>query len=257
MLLPRRIASLSVALFLFSVVFQAVAATAEGLPSKGASKSDSEGRAAAYRLMQALGGAAKVNGVRTLHQTFMMDQQGQPLMVDQSIVYPDKQAQKITTPHAETIRIVVTPTTAFMTKGRLVRALPPTQSASSKAAFKHDFLNLLQHLNNPNYKFSARAKEKLGTAEATVVDVHADGVQTRWWIGEDGRLLQEQYSETAETKTSTQLMKYFDWRSFDGLEYPTGYEMYDETGQPRMRMRLVKMEVNAAIDPELFKKPRQ
>jgi outer membrane lipoprotein-sorting protein len=255
MLLPRQIVSQFIAVFVFSLVFQTVPATAQGSLSKGASKSDSDGSAAAYRLMQALGGAAKVNGVRTLRQTFKMEQQGQPVMVDQSIVYPDKQVQRITTPQGETVRIVVTPTTAFMAKGRLVRALPPTQSASSNAALKHDFLNVLQHINNPKYKFSARAKEKLGTVEATVVDVHVDGTQTRWWISEDGKLLQEQYSETAEMKTTTQLMKYSDWRSFDGLEYPAMYEMYDETGQLRMRMRLVKMEVNAAVDPELFEKP--
>ena len=63
------------------------------------------------------------------------------------------------------------------------------------AALKHDSINILQHLNDPDYVFVASGQEKVGGAEATMVDIEADGVPTRWWIAGDGRLLRERYSD--------------------------------------------------------------
>lgn len=99
MLKARPILCLSIALLAFSLAVQALPATAQGSPSKKESKpTDSavvkpaanDGRAAVDRLIQALGGAAKVNAVRTLRQTITMEQQGQRVVVDQSVAYPDK-----------------------------------------------------------------------------------------------------------------------------------------------------------------------
>jgi hypothetical protein len=264
----RRLVLLCAVLPSFLLFFQATPATAQNPPLTASSDSGSSprpkatgsnanGRTAVDRLMQALGGAGKVNAARTLHQTLTIVQQGQTTMVDQSIVYPDKQVQTISVAQGEPIRIVVTPNAAFMVKGPLVRDLPPSQRTSSDAALKHDFLNVLQHIGDPKYTFSARAKQSLGSVEAIVVDVSADGAQTRWWIGPDGKLLQEQFSEIGQTGSTTQLMKYSDWKKFDGLEYPAKYEVFDEAGQLRLSMTLVRMEVNAAVDPDLFEKPRR
>ena len=213
--------------------------------------SEPEGRAAVGRLIEALGGASTVNAVRTLHQVMSIVQQGQQTLVDQSISYPDKQIQLMRLPDGRHIRVVVTPEAAFWVSGAKVRELVSVQRMGPDAALKHDFLNVLQHLNNPKYTFRATAKEKLGDVEATVVEVNADGVSTRWWIGPDGRLLKEVSSDTGSTG-----MKYLDWKNFGGLLYPTRYEIVDETGNPRFTMNLVTMEVNAAIDPNIFKKPQ-
>jgi len=50
-------------------------------------------------------------------------------------------------------------------------------------------------------------------------------------------------------------MKYSEWKSFDGLEYPTKYEMLsgDQAGGS---MTMNTMEVNASVDPKLFEKPQ-
>jgi hypothetical protein len=215
---------------------------------------NAEGKASVNKLLQALGGPAKVTAVRTLRQRVIMVRQGQQIEIDQSIVYPDKQAQKISLPEGQLLQ-VVTPTVAFMAMGTQVRDLPPSQVASLTAALKHDFINVLQHVDNPKYTFSAMGKEKVEDAEAAMVDVNANGVQTRWWIGTDGKILQERYSIVDQAGVTTQTMKYSDWKSFDGLEYPTKYEMFGERGSPRLSMTLVAMEVNAVVDPRLFEKP--
>jgi zinc protease len=218
--------------------------------------SNAEGKVAIAKLMSAMGGEAKVNAVKTLRQGITMRQEGAEMKIDQSIVYPDKQVQKMSLPQGEMLQ-VVTPTVAFMSAGSQVRELPPSQHASELSGLKRDFLNVLQHTNDAKYTFKSDGKEKLGDAEATVVDVNADGAATRWWIAGDGKLLQEQYSEVGQAGPATLTVKYSDWKNFDGLQYPTKVEMLGGDGEPEGTMTLSAMEVNAAVDPKLFEKPQQ
>jgi len=89
-----------------------------------------------------------------------------------------------------------------------------------------------------------------------VVDVNADGAVSRWWIGPDGRLLQERFTEVGQNGPSTMTMKYSAWKSFDGLQYPTKFEMLSGE-ESDGSMTLTTMEVNAPVDPKLFEKPQE
>jgi zinc protease len=220
-----------------------------------ASGSNAEGMAAAAKLVHAMGGEAKVNAIKALHQVIVLEQQGADLKIDQSIVYPDKQVQKMTLPQGEMLQ-VVTPESAFMAMGTQVRELPPVMRKSQMTALKRDFVNVLQHTADPKYTFTANAKEKLGDVEATVVDVNADGAPTRWWIGPDGKLLQERFTEVGQNGPSTMTMKYSAWKNFDGLQYPTKFEMLSGE-ESDGSMTLTAMEVNAPVDPKLFEKPQE
>jgi hypothetical protein len=219
----------------------------------GPTVSNPEGKAAADRFLQAMGGPATVNAVKSLRQTVVALRQGQRMELEQSIVYPDKQAQRMTLPQGRAL-LVVTPTDAFMVLGGRLQNLPPIERAALDATLQHDFINILQQINDPKYVFVATGHEKVGNAEATVVDVEADGVPTRWWIATDGKLLRERYSDMG-AGGGIQTMTYADWKSFGGLKYPTKYELFDEAGQPPMTMTLTAMEVNATVDPKLFERP--
>ena len=231
----------------------AVAPATEGESAKPAG-SNAEGKAAAEKLLLAIGGPAKVYAVKTLHQSFTMEQQGAEMEIDQSIVYPDKQAQKIKLPQGDVLQ-VVTRESAFVAMQDKVRVLPPAVQKSELDGLRRDFLNVLQHAADPKYTFNATGNEKVGDVEAVVVDVNADGATTRWWVGPDGLLLQEQFTEVTRSGPATVMMKYSDWKSFDGLLYPQKYGMFNGD-EPAGSMTLNTMEVNAAIDPKLFEKPQ-
>ncbi len=217
----------------------------------GPTQSNAEGKVAAEKLLQALGGAAKVNSVKTLHQTVTAVDQGRRVEIEQSIAYPDKQAQMVRMPQGKAL-LVVTPTDAFMVVGGQAQDLPPDQRTSLDAALKHDPINVLQHINDPNYVFVASGHEDVDGAHATVVDVEAEGIPTRWWIGTDGKLLRERsYGEGGKPET----MIYSAWKAFDGLQYPTKYDTLNEAGQPKLTMTLTSMQVNPVISPGLFKRP--
>jgi len=228
-------------------------ATPAAVPPTG---SNAEGKAAIERLTQAFGGSAKVNAVKTMSQSVTVTGQGQDIKIEQLIVYPDKQAQIITTPQG-VVREVVTPTVAFVVMGSQLQDLPATPRSSAEAALKVDFINVLQHVSDPKYTFIATGKEKLGDVEATVVEVNADGAQTRWWIGADGKLLQEESSILGQAGPTIQRLKYSDWKAFGGLQYPAKFEIFDATGKPRAVLNLITMEVNGTLDPKVFEKPQQ
>lgn len=216
--------------------------------------SNAEGTVAAEKLMRAVGGTAKVNAIKTLHQNFTMESQGAEMQIDASIVYPDRQAQKIKMPEGELIQ-VVTPSSAFLVMSGHARDLPPSVHASELAGLKRDFLNVLQHSGDARYSFNASGKEKLDGIDATVVNVFADGATTRWWIAPGGELLQEQYTEVGQSGPSTMTVKYSEWKSFDGLKLPTKYALHggEEAGDSSMTLNAT--EVNASIDSALFEKP--
>jgi hypothetical protein len=222
----------------------------------GPTTSNAEGKAAAARFLQAMGGPAKVNAVKSLRQTVVALRQGQHIELEQSIVYPNKQAQRMTLSQGNTL-LVVTPADAFLVEDGRLRNVSPTQRAAMDASLKHDFINILQRINDPKYVFVASGHEKVGNAEATVVNVEADGVPTRWWIAADGKLLQERYSDMSQAGGIVQTMTYADWKSFGGLNYPTKYALFSEAGRPQMTMTLTAMQVNAAIDSRLFERPTQ
>ena len=218
-----------------------------------ASGGNAEGKAAIARLAEAMGGAAKVNSVKTLLQHLTMTQESAEMKIEQSTVYPDKQAQRIVYPNG-VIWQVVSPEAAFIEVAK-VEDLTPSQRDAVAAQLKRDFLNVLQHADDPKYTFSANGKEKLGDTEATVVDVNADGLAVRWWIGPDGTLLQEEHTE-AGAQAATYTTKYSNWQTFDGLKYPTKMEMF-ANGTEQASEVLNDMKVNPEIDPLIFKRPKK
>ena len=81
------------------------------------------------------------------------------------------------------VLLVVTPNHAFTVLEGAAQDLPQDQRSALETTLKHDFINVLQHINDPNYIFVAQGKQNLDGVEATTVDVEAAGVPTRWWIG--------------------------------------------------------------------------
>jgi len=209
-----------------------------------------EGKTAVARLAEAMGGAAKVASVKTLRQHLTMSQENAEMVIDQSTIYPDKQVQKISFPSG-VIWQVVSPEASFIS-GPKVEDLTPGQRDAVDAQLKRDFLNVLQHADDPKYTFTATGKEKLGDTEATVVDVNADGLAVRWWIGPDGTLLQEEHTEAGARYTT----KYAKWDNFEGLKYPTKMEML-ANGAKQASEVLNDMKLNPEIDPSIFQRPKR
>lgn len=219
--------------------------------SFGAAQSNADGKAAVEKLQQALGGAERVNSVKSLRETVSAVQQGVHVEVEETIVYPDKQAQRMNVAGGKTL-LVTTPHEAFMVVGTQVQDMPAALRASLEGDLKHDPINVLQHINDPKYIFTATGKETVDGVNATVVDVDADGAPTRWWIGPDGKLLRER---AAGQEGKLQTIVYSAWKNFAGLQYPTKNEVFSEGGMPVLSMTFTALEVNPPVSPKVFQRP--
>ena len=226
--------------------------SAPGAPLPEASGGNAEGRAAIARLIENIGGAAKLATLKTLHLHMRMTEEGVETKIDQSTVYPDKQVLIISYERG-TIRQVLTPTAAFMLMGMRKQELPPVQREWMAAALKCDFLNVLQHAADPRYSFTASGKATLENTEATIVDINADGATTRWWIGPDGALLQDERAASTAPDAKKYSTKYSRWRNFDGLNYPTRQKL-SSNGTEQAETRVSDVEANQPVDPKLFEK---
>ncbi len=223
------------------------------LPVAGKEGDSAEARNVIDKLIGFMGGQSKVNSVRTMHQIYSVLSGGKNVRLEQSIVYPDKQAAIITVGNNQ-INVLVAPAGVFYSIGPRVLELPASLKKTYSDELIRDYINVLQHINDAAYSFSVSGKTKLGSTDATQIDVLSDGVATRWWISAEGQLLQQTYSEIGPTGPRTQTDKFLEWRDIDGLHYPSKVETKstDASGQTAT---LQSMEINTDIDPRLFVKP--
>ena len=126
----------------------------------GASGGNAEGKAAIARLDEAMGGAAKVNSVRTLGLSLTMTQEGATMRIEQSTVYPDKQAQRIVY-SSGMIWQVVSPEAAFIS-GAMVEDLTPSQRDAVAAAAEARFPERAATRRRPEIHVQRKRQGKAG-----------------------------------------------------------------------------------------------
>lgn len=222
----------------------------QAAPQASSAGGNAEGVAAINKLIEFVGGQAKVAGVKTVHQRLVATQAGVETSIDQSTIYPDKQVLLVVYDRG-VVRQVLTPDISFLYMGSSKQPLTTEQRDTMESELKCELLNVLQHAHDPNYTFTAHGTEKVGIIDAMVVDINANGAKTRWWISPDGALLQDERSATAEGVTKSYRTRYGHWRNFDGLKYPAKQSMF--IGGEEQGVSVTKaMEFNAPIDPTLF-----
>ncbi len=222
--------------------------------------SNNEGKALIAKVVEGLGGAAKVNSVKALHQTIAATQKlgpnEVPITVDSTTVYPDKQVQKLSTPMGEFTR-VVTPEAAFMAAQGQMRDLPASAKSDSLAQLKRDILAIAQHANDPAYSFTASGKETVGDKQGAVLDIAFEGQTVKWTVDpQSGRVLKVAYQATGQTGPVQREVTYTDWKTVDGITLPVKNTIA-EGGTPAGTTDVKSFEVNPTVDPKLFEKPQQ
>jgi len=109
--------------------------------------------------VQALGGAEKLDAVKSLKSAFTLDQKTGPMpgqiQAESTIVYPDRMKLDMTMPQGS-FSIVVTPAAAFVESGgQVVQELPPSRRDESMAQIHRDLIYIAQHASDPAFTFAA------------------------------------------------------------------------------------------------------
>jgi zinc protease len=236
------------------------AAGAAGTPAAaapaGPAKSTPEGVALAKKVQQFVGGKANIDKVQTTRQvadlTTKTPQGDMQLEMEMTTRYPDAQRRVMKTPMGD-ITIVVSPNAAFQAGPMGSRDLPASQRDTMLKGLKMDMLTVLRNIEQPGYTFAASGTEKVGDVNAQIVDITGpDGGVVKWTVDPaSGRVLRMQRSGASGTEQT----EYSDWKPFGGLTLPTTF-VISVNGDKNASGTVKSIEVNPAVDPSAFEKPK-
>jgi zinc protease len=223
--------------------------------------SNDEGKALAAKVVAAMGGEAKLAGIRSVKTKINLLQktpQGEfTIPVETVLVYPDHLHAEMQTPGG-TMDIVVTPETAFMAfVGRGMRDLPGSQKTESLEQIKRDPIFIASHAtnNDANIFFHAGGTEKVGDVEARVVDVNSDGAYLRWFVDpQTGHILKETYPTLSQSGPAQGETEMDDWKLLSGITIPT-VRHNKQNGQDSSTATYTALEINPTVDAKLWEKP--
>jgi zinc protease len=221
--------------------------------------SNAEGKALAAKVVDALGGKAKVDSVKALLGSVTVTQktpQGDmPISMQRTIVFPDRIHIAAQGPMGA-FTLVVTPNAAFVSAaGMGVRDLPASQKTETLDQLKRDLVYIGQHLTDPAFVFAADGSEKVGNAEAQIVAVSGPGTSVRWDIDpKTGRVLRESF-QAMRPAGPVQAEAYLeDWKTSDGLTLPY-LRKNKENGEDSSTSQFTSIQINPTVDAKLFDKP--
>jgi zinc protease len=221
--------------------------------------SNPQGKALAAKVVEALGGEAKLQSIKALGGDYTITQktpQGDiPMSMHSTIVFPDRLHVAAQGPMGA-FTVVVTPDVGFLSAADMgVREMPESQRTETLDQIKRNLVYVGQHLDDPAFIFAASGTEKIGDAEAQIVDVSGDGVTIRWYVDpKTGRVLREAYPAMGRSGPVQAESDLADWKSSDGLTLPYLHKN-KQNGQDSSTIQYTAIQVNPTVDPKLFDKP--
>ena len=228
-----------------------------------ATQSDPKARALVEKFVSSIGGAEKLASVKALHQKLVSTQQTPQGSItfnnDLTVQFPDKlRAVVIAGSLPGEMLIVVSPTSAFMSMtGAGTREMPSPMKQDRLNTLKRDWIAIAQHAADPAYVFTLGGTEKVGAAEAQIVNVTGNGISVKWALDpQSARLLQVSYQDVGQRGPVQRVIAYSDWRPVDGITVPFQRSVTDD-GQPSSTEQIQSYQINPALDARLFEKPAE
>lgn len=233
--------------------------TGSGLTAAAAAASNPQGKALLAKAIEAAGGEAKLKSIKSVHRTATLQLKAQGISVetDSTLVAPDRVRTVLKTPQGEMV-LVASPNDSFMSLGAMgVRPMPASQKEDSVNGLRREIWFIAQHVDDPQYTFSAGGMEKVGDVDAVILDIKAGGQQLRWYVDpKSGHVLRAQYEGNSPQGPATSVVDLSEWKTVDGVTLPFHQEV-TSNGTPAASVSVTSLEVNPAVDPKLFDKPAE
>ena len=221
--------------------------------SKG---SNPEGKALAAKVVEALGGATKLQSIKTLKTAFAATQTGMPapIQIETTTVYPDHMRVEVQTPQGQ-FSMITTPQAAFGMAGGHVQDMPESRKSESLAQIHRDPIYIAQHVDDPAFSFAAAGTDKTGGADTAIVDVSGPGVAMRWFVDPpSGKIVRETYKAVGQSGPFDGETAFSEWKAVDGLNLPF-HRANKQNGQDSSSVEFTSFQFNPAVDMKIFEKP--
>jgi zinc protease len=221
-----------------------------------ATGSNPEGVALVNKITEFVGGKAAIDSVKTMRRTGAMTmitpQGAMEMQINALTSYPNSSQRAVMQlPMGEMTR-VVTPSAAFMISPMGTQDIPSSQRDVMLSEMRADLINVLQNAGNPKYTFNMAPAEKVGSVDALVLEVNADGSNAKWYVEPSGRLLRT--VTHSSTPPGDVVTDFSEWKAFSGINLPT-VATVSRNGEKAAELKLAAVELNPAVDEKAFVKP--
>jgi zinc protease len=217
--------------------------------------SNPEGKALAAKVVDKMGGTAKLKSVRSMHAKLAQQAKDEPAsQMDLTILYPDRMHLAMDSPMGP-MNVVFAPAGNYMAAQGQVRPIPPSAAKESLDQIRRDPIYIAAHTDDPKFTFTANGTEKINNIDAKIVDVNADGTAVRWYVDPaTSLLLRESYTATNNSGSFKGETDLSEWKVFDGVNLPTRH-INSQDGKESSVVTFTQVHINPELDPKLFEKP--
>jgi len=223
-------------------------------------KDRKRGAALIAKAVTAMGGAAAVDGVKSLEMKATGKRQlpnGTDLAVTTRtrMVFFDRYRQDTTLPGG-TMSAVLSPGAAFVMMGEAALPLPEDERDNMKRNVRRNIVALLQARRDKGYGAAAAGTATVNGIPAELVKIELAGDPATLAIDpKTGRILELTYKGSGPSQTvGTFVMAYGDHRKVDGLNYPfTVTGTFD--GKPAFSAKVESLTINPKLEDALFTPP--
>ncbi|HMB52327.1 MAG TPA: hypothetical protein VKU40_03355, partial [Thermoanaerobaculia bacterium] len=221
-----------------------------------------EGQAAAEaaigRAVEAMGGAAAIDGVEAL-STRGVAVQATPageieIPIEILRVYPDRMRQQMTLPFGE-MTMVIDGEAGFLVGPQGTQDLPGSQLAQMKRSSARDPLSILRARGADGFTATALDAGEVDGQPVDRVQVEYEGDVSVIAIDAEGRVVQVTYQEAGPSgQPGETVRRYGDFRPAGGLVYPHSLTSSFE-GEQTLSATVEAVEVNPEFDDSTFARP--
>jgi hypothetical protein len=234
-------------------------------PGRAAGVEASSDRERAQALLQkaltGLGGAAEVDGLRTLVLKGTLRQRSDAgalaLPITTTFAYPDQMRRDVTLGNGTTMSSVFAQDDAFLLGSFGAVDYPPEEKAVLEANVRTNPLGLLKARNDPTFQVVASGSGATPSGNVDVLRIQLRGRIVHLEIDDAGRIVEliaEGRTARGERVPGGTRVHYSDFRSVAGLVYPFVSEGVAGDGQG-YSIRLDAVLPNESVPPSLFERP--
>jgi hypothetical protein len=223
-------------------------------------KSLKKGKRLVARAVEAMGGAERIDAVKSLRQAgpiiLKMGEGEMAIPTRLVIAYPDRMRVELATIAGIIVR-GVSPDDSFVQSPQGTRPMPDEARQQFDEQMNRDLLMLLKFRNDPEFRPVARGTKEVEGNTVELVDVHCRGVGSTLGIDpETGRLLTLSYpGQHPKTKAPGEFVTVFsDFRDVNGVMFPFARHVGFD-GEPSSSLASESVEIDAPVDDAVFRAP--
>jgi hypothetical protein len=222
---------------------------------------DQRARELLDRAVVAMGGAAVVDGVKTLVLTGKMQQRSAvgdyEATVTTTFLYPNKVRRDVVLPTGDAISSIFTPERAWM-EGALGNVdLPEEEKQKLEVAAMRNPVSILKSRNHTLFRVSQGNSAGVSEVRRDVLVIWFAGQTTEAVLDGEHRIVEFSWEapiSSPEAKKERIRVRYSDFQLVEGLVYPFSSEAF--SGEEKVSsFRLDSLRVNQPVPPALFAPP--